>query len=233
MSSIVKILVLSCPSRLTAQGFFGARRSINLNRTLVHSDLPPSEKTFDRIRQEVSTVTGAAFEITASALRVIMYHIYTNDKIFQRLNEELATVAMDYSLKQLEQLPYLTAVLTEGMRLSPAVASRAACTTNKDLFYKDWRIPAGTPVGMTTLLMNTDESLYPDPTRFDPDRWLASKTAGSEARKSLVWAEMYLLIAAIVPKFRFNIEGAKASDFELESDNFSIGTKAGCNLVVL
>jgi cytochrome P450 len=63
--------------------------------------------------------------------------------------------------------------LTEGLRLSPAIATRAARISDRDLFYGgQWRIPAGTPVGMTTLLMHTDEALYPDPMRFDPERWM-------------------------------------------------------------
>ncbi len=47
----------------------------------------------------------------------------------------------------------------------------------------------------------------------------------------LAWAEMYLLVAALVRRFDLTIEGATASDFELERDNFAIGTKAGCNLM--
>ncbi len=42
---------------------------------------------------------------------------------------------------------------------------------------------------------------------------------------------MYLLVAALVRRFDLTIEGATASDFELERDNFAIGTKAGCNLM--
>jgi len=41
---------------------------------------------------------------------------------------------------------------------------------------------------------------------------------------------MYLLLAAIVQRFNLTIEDATAGDFELERDNFGIGTKAGCNL---
>jgi cytochrome P450 len=37
--------------------------------------------------------------------------------------------------------------------------------------YEHWSIPKGTPVGMTTLLMHMNEDLYPEPTRFIPDRW--------------------------------------------------------------
>lgn len=60
----------------------------------------------------------------------------------------------------------------EGLRLSPAIGSRMARISDKDLFYGDWRIPAGTPIGMTTILMHTDDTLYSDPLRFDPDRWM-------------------------------------------------------------
>lgn len=43
---------------------------------------------------------------------------------------------------------------------------------------------------------------------------------------------MYLTLAALIPNFTFAIQGAKAEDFELDTDNFGIGTKAGCNLMV-
>jgi cytochrome P450 len=149
---------------------------------IICSDLPPTDKTFNRIFEEVATVTGAAFETTANTLRLILYHVYTDDKILQQLRREIASVPTETSepiaLKELEQLPYLTAVLMEGMRLSPAIATRAARATDKDIFYDDWRIPAGTPVGMTTLLMHTNEKLYPNPMRFNPDRWIGSTARG-------------------------------------------------------
>ncbi|KAF2269980.1 cytochrome P450 [Lojkania enalia] len=216
---------------------------------IVHSDLPPADKTFNRVFEEVATVTGAGFETTANTLRLILYHVYSNDEILQRLREEIASVTTQSTepiqLKKLEQLPYLTAILMEGMRLSPAVASRAARITDKDLFYDNWRIPAGTPVGMTTLLMHTDEKVYPDPMRFNPDRWMDSIGQGAAASKfapfsrgtriclgmHLAWAEMYLLLTALVQHFTFTIKGTTAGDFELEKDNFGIGTKAGCNLM--
>lgn len=155
--------------------------------TIVHSNLPPEDKTFERVFEEVATATGAAFETTANVLRLILFHIYSNDEILGRLREELTSTLQDeerdeapLTLKQLEQLPYLTAVLMEGLRLSPGIATRAARVTDKDLLLGDWHIPAGTPVGMTMILVHTDERLYPDPLRFDPERWVDA-TARREA----------------------------------------------------
>lgn len=48
---------------------------------------------------------------------------------------------------------------------------------------------------------------------------------------SLAWAEMYLLLAGLVHNFDFEFPDATAADFEFESDRFTIGTKAGCNLM--
>jgi cytochrome P450 len=153
----------------------------NVARTFVHeiidSNLPPTEKTFDRIFDEVATVTGAGFETTSSVIRLFVYHVFSNAEILQRLRaeiESIATRSLDrLELRALEQLPYLTSVLMEGLRLSPAIASRSArVAPDRELIFGEWHIPVGTPVGMTTLLMHTDETLYPDPMRFNPERWM-------------------------------------------------------------
>lgn len=128
----------------------------------------------------MATITAAGFETTASILRLVLYHIFSNQEILRRLRAEIATVngissSSDAKLevKTLEQLPYLTSVIMEGMRMSPGIGSRLArIAPDRDLFYGDLRIPAGTPVGMTTILMHTDETLYPAPLSFNPDRWM-------------------------------------------------------------
>ncbi|KAI0798292.1 trichodiene oxygenase [Xylaria sp. FL0064] len=130
---------------------------------------------------------------------------------------------VERTFDHLERLPYITAVLMEGLRLGPGVATRAARVTDKDLSYDNWRIPAGTPVGMTIILMHTDEKMFPDPMCFFPDRWMELT--------ALAWAEMYLLLSTSVQKFDLTFKDAVAKDFQFEKDNFGIGTKAGCNLL--
>ncbi|KAI0173480.1 cytochrome P450 [Hypoxylon sp. FL1284] len=225
-------------------------------RTIVHeivdSKLPPEEKTFLRVLDEVRLVTGAGFETTASVMRLICYHAFSNSTILQRLRAELDTASGQSSsgeatidLKMLERLPYLTSVIMEGMRLSPGIGSRMSrISPDKDTFYGDIRIPSGTPVSMTAILMHTDETLYPDPLSFNPERWM-----DVEARKKLdktfapfskgtrmclgmhlAWAEMYIMLAALIRRFDFNFQDIEVRDLELESDQYTIGVKAGAVL---
>ncbi|RYP14779.1 hypothetical protein DL765_006135 [Monosporascus sp. GIB2] len=211
---------------------------------IMDSDLPPTEKTAERLTDEVITVAGAAFETTAYTLSVTVYNVYSNPRILQRLRAELLSAGLNKrepNLAELEKLPYLTAVLSEGLRFSPALATRMArVAPDRDLVYGKQRIPAGTPVGMTALLMHLDPEVYPDPMRFDPDRWM-----DAEARKRidkayapfgrgtricigmhLAWVELYMVVAAIVQRFDFEFDADAAKDVTWVSDMFTIGTAA-------
>lgn len=149
--------------------------------TIVHeilnSSLNSHDKSFQRVFEEVTSVSGAGFETSGSVLRLLSFHVFSSPEILQRLQRELDSAGLFRSsavdLKRLEQLPLLTATIMEGLRLSPGVATRMArIAPDRDIFYKNWRIPAGTPVGMTTVLMHTDEDIYPDPYSFQPERWM-------------------------------------------------------------
>lgn len=153
---------------------------------IVDSKLPAKDKSFQRVFEDVSSVSGAGFETLGSVLRLLVFHVFSNPKILGRLREELEvasqsnTDAIDF--KALEKLPYLTSTIMEGLRLSPGIATRMArIAPDRDLLYRDWQVPAGTPVGMTTTLMHTDERLYPDPYSFQPERWIqASECKNAE-----------------------------------------------------
>ncbi|RYO79307.1 hypothetical protein DL763_009327 [Monosporascus cannonballus] len=209
---------------------------------ILRSDLPSTEKTLKHVNGEVGTITGAAFETTAQALRQVLYQIYSNKAILSRLRAELSTLpSADYqNLAALERLPYLTAILMEALRLSPGVASRLArIAPDRDLAYGEWSIPSGTPVGMTALLMHKNESLYPDSEKFDPERWMdvearkkADKTFVPFSRGTriclgmhLAWAELYIATASLVRRFDLELDNAGPKDVVCVSDQFVCGTE--------
>ncbi|KAI0899294.1 cytochrome P450 [Annulohypoxylon nitens] len=210
---------------------------------ILESKLPTHDKSFQRVFEDVTSLSGAGCETIGNTLRLIIFHVFSNPEILQRLRAEINSAKAENinveKLESLEKLPYLTSVIMEGLRLSPGIATRMArIAPDRDLFYKEWRIPAGTPVGMTTILMHTDEQLYPEPLSFDPDRWMdrndrrnADKAYAPFSKGTrmclgmyLAWAEIYLVLAALVQRFNFQFEDSKAEDFECESDQFTIGT---------
>ncbi|KAI1420237.1 cytochrome P450 [Xylaria sp. FL1777] len=220
-------------------------------RSLIHdileSNLPPIEKNPDRVFEEISTIAGAAQDTTAHTMRLIIFHIYSNPGILSRLRNELAATMQNEgwlsgnrpTISALEQQKYLTAIITEGLRLSPAIGTRMArISPQDDLHYDNWVIPRGTPVGMTTLFMHMDPTMYPRPTEFIPDRWLdtdnlhrADKVFAPFSRgariclgMNLTWAELYITIASLVNRFDFEFDGLTPRDFEFIRGQFIIGT---------
>jgi len=49
-------------------------------------------------------------------------------------------------------------------------------------------------------------------------------------RYSLAWAEMYIALAALAPRFDFQFYDANAADFLASFDQFAIGTRSGGHL---
>jgi cytochrome P450 len=80
-------------------------------QALLDSDLPPEEKSADRLQDEGQTIVGAGSETTAKSLAVITFYLVDDKKKLARLREELKTVmpspTSPVTLTTLEQLPYL------------------------------------------------------------------------------------------------------------------------------
>lgn len=200
--------------------------------------LPPEEKALLRLEQEGALLVLAGTESPAKSLNIIFYYLLANRPILQKLRSELDTVPAGASWAQLEQLPYLSAVIEEGNRLSFGVTARTARIAHEQLTYtptqyvttpsksgKSYNIPPGTPLSITTLSAHTAESVFPDPYTFDPDRWLGE--SGRELRKfqlafskgsrkclgiELARAELYLVIAALIKQFDMKLWETDESD---------------------
>jgi cytochrome P450 len=144
---------------------------------LLKSNLPPQEKSLSRLDDEALGTIGAGATTIAWALVTISFHLISNPPILKKLQTELKAAFPDPriepGLPQLEKLPYLSACIQEGIRLSYGLAARhARVSQDKATKYKEWRIPAGTPVSMTIVDVHHDEHIYPNSRSFVPERWL-------------------------------------------------------------
>jgi len=84
------------------------------------ADLLPEDMTLSRLQQEAMAVHGGAVETTSWALTVAVFHILDNPSIKSRLKAELTNIIPNPTKilpwNELEELPYLSAVIMEGMK---------------------------------------------------------------------------------------------------------------------
>ncbi|CAG8959842.1 hypothetical protein HYFRA_00001751 [Hymenoscyphus fraxineus] len=151
-------------------------------RGILDSKLPPEELSPDRLQHEIQSVIGAGIETTMRALSVVCCHVLANPPILQRLQEELDREMPDASeiahYDKLSQLPFLSACIEEGLRLSYGVAQRLPrVITGSALPYKDSVIPVGAIVSMDSFSVAHDEEIFPQSYNYQPERWLNNPVA--------------------------------------------------------
>jgi cytochrome P450 len=155
------------------------------------SDLPEPEKTAHRIAGEAQIAIGAGTLTSSHALKHATYHLLANPPILERLMGDLQKAIPDPesppNLRELEQIPYLVAILYETLRIFHGVSHRLQrIFPDHSIQYNEWVIPAGTPVGMTSVHTHNDPNIFPEPYTFKPERWLPLPTEGQRLQKYLM-----------------------------------------------
>jgi cytochrome P450 len=173
-----------------------------------------------QVRDEAMTIFLAGHETTANALTWTWYLLSQAPEVERRLHEEVDAVLGGRlpSVADVERLPYVTRVVTESMRLYPPawlVGRRAV----NEYQIGDYYVPARSIVVMSQWIVHRDSRHYPEPERFDPDRWTpAFKAAlprfayfpfGGGPRQcigeSFAWMELVLVVATLAQRWRFEL----------------------------
>jgi cytochrome P450 len=125
-----------------------------------------------QVRDEAMTLFLAGHETTANALTWTWYLISQHPEIERQLQSELAAVLGGRlpTAEDVARLEYTESVFAEAMRLYPpawAIGRRAL----SDYQIGDYHIPARSILLMSQWVTHHDERFFPDPFKFDPDRW--------------------------------------------------------------
>jgi cytochrome P450 len=129
-----------------------------------------------QLRDELVTLFLAGHETTSHALSWTWHLLSIHPEVEQRLHDELTRVLQGRAptWSDLEHLPYAEQVLSESMRLYPP-AYVLARVANADSVIGGYTIKPGTDVVMWTYLTHHDARWFPDPERFDPERFSATR----------------------------------------------------------
>ncbi|KAF7346364.1 O-methylsterigmatocystin oxidoreductase [Mycena sanguinolenta] len=128
--------------------------------------------------QEVAAVAYAAgSDTTVSALASFFLAMALHPDVQKKAQTEIDTVVGIHQLPEFKDrpsLPYVEALYREVMRWKPVLPLGLAHASSADDIYNGYFIPKGTTVFGNIWAMTRDESIYPDPERFNPDRFFTA-----------------------------------------------------------
>ncbi|KAM0148130.1 hypothetical protein ACHAPG_010189 [Botrytis cinerea] len=116
------------------------------------SKLPEIEKQRSRLLDEARNMAISGTEITSLDLSTLTFHLLSNPNVLIRPRAELKTTLLDPStepiLKDMEQLPYLSALIQEVLRIAMGTSNRQTRNAPDQIMKFDdgkkvWLIPAG------------------------------------------------------------------------------------------
>lgn len=180
-----------------------------------------------------SSIVFAGSDTTAVAFKSILYHLIKNPRTMKKLVAEIdeadrkGKLSTPITHKQsIEELPYLQAVIQEGMRVHPSTGlmlERCVPAGGAQICGVD--LPEGTIVGMNPWVTHFSPEVFEEPTTFKPERWLTDdkESLARMAKSFIVFGagsricmgrhlsliEMRKLIPELLRRYEISIDNGK------------------------
>lgn len=174
-----------------------------------------------QVRDEALTLFLAGHETTASSITWSLYQLAQNPEPARLLRDELDNVLAGRkpTYADLENLRYTRMVLSEAIRLYPPAWAISRISL-EDVKIGDYAVPKDAMLLFSPWIVHRDERYYPEPLKFDPERWTPENVAsrpkmsffpfGAGARicmgEPFAWMEATLLLATIAQQWELHLE---------------------------
>jgi cytochrome P450 len=126
-----------------------------------------------QLRDEMLTLLSAGHETTANALAWTIVLLSRHPEVEARVADEVKRVVGDRAIEasDLSRLEYTERVIQESMRVYPPVWGIERQNVDADVLC-GYPLAPDTMIGIAPWLLHRDARYWPDPERFDPDRFL-------------------------------------------------------------
>ncbi|KAI5709994.1 hypothetical protein M8J75_004865 [Diaphorina citri] len=131
---------------------------------------------------QIINVIFAGTDTTKTAnfavLLMLALHPEVQDKAYEEVVSILGTdKTKEPSYEDLQNMRYVEMIIKESLRLYPPVplVARQIITDNER--YEDLDLPRGASMVVNIYTVHRDATYYPDPNKFDPDRFLPGEAA--------------------------------------------------------
>ncbi|MFI1726381.1 cytochrome P450 [Streptomyces sp. NPDC020489] len=175
----------------------------------------------DEVCGEAVMMLTAATVTTASVMSWALYTLSEHPLIEEKVLKDLARTAAAGDSDRVGHghgpPGYTLRFLMEVLRLYPPVWITCRRTL-ADVTLGDRALRAGTHVMFSSYLLHRDPARYPDPHRFDPDRWLTLRPSAHDASylpfgagargcvgEAFAWKELEILLGAVVREWRLTL----------------------------
>jgi len=179
-----------------------------------------SESSERSLRDQVITIFLAGYETVANALSWTWYLLSQNPDCESRMRVEIDRELQGRTpaYEDIPRLRYVEMVLAESMRLYPPAWAMGRYARN-DFQLGDYFLPAKTTVLISQFVVHRDPRFFPNPLRFDPERFTAEAKArrtkftyfpfGAGFRQcigeSFAWMEGVLVLATLAQRWKLRL----------------------------
>ncbi|XP_055353872.1 cytochrome P450 2C15-like [Paramacrobiotus metropolitanus] len=182
---------------------------------------PTTTFTDEQLEKAVFNLFGAGTETTSTTLTWAIIFLLENPEVYKKVQAEVDKVVPDGgfpNLEEKESMPYLQAVIQEVQRLANLVPFPIR-TTTEEAQLGNYHLPAGTMVSPNLYAVHKDPKYFPNPEKFDPQRFLDEKGQIKKVDgffpfsigkrfclgESLAKMELYIFFASLLKHFNFEL----------------------------
>jgi cytochrome P450 family 6 len=132
--------------------------------------------TIEEIAAQSFVFFVAGFETSSTTMTFALYELAKHQDIQDKVRQEIETVLAKHEGKityeSIQEMKYMNRVIDETLRKYPPVPFLTRkCVKDYKIPDEDIIIEKGTTVVLSVLGIHYDEEYYPDPEKFDPERF--------------------------------------------------------------